>query len=170
MLVNSHLIFGTTMGNSTVTPSAMPALLSLLVLLMMSIDAGAQTYPTKVIRMIVPGPAGGGTDIIARIIGEGLTKQLGQTVIIDNRGGGAGMIGTEVVAKAPPDGYTLLMAYAGVLTVTPALFKTMPYDAIKDFAPVGMVAHVPAVLVVHPSLPVHSVAELVKLAKSSRER
>jgi tripartite-type tricarboxylate transporter receptor subunit TctC len=126
----------------------------------------AQTYPTKVIRLIVPGPAGGGTDIIARIVAEGLTRQYGQTVVVDNRGGGAGMIGTDAVAKSAPDGYTLLMAYAGVLTVNPALFKSMPYDPIKDFAPVAMVAQVPAVLVVHPSLPVRSVAELVKLAKT----
>jgi tripartite-type tricarboxylate transporter receptor subunit TctC len=138
-------------------------------LLLLGAAAGfshAQTYPSKPIRMIVPGPAGGGTDIIARIVGEGLIKQFGQTVIIDNRGGGAGMIGTEAGAKAAPDGYTLLMAYAGVLTVNPSLFKNMPYDPVKDFAPVAMVAQVPAVLVVHPSLPVHSVAELVRLAKA----
>src|SRR5688572_14541889 len=128
--------------------------------------ASAQPYPSKVVRMIVPGPAGGGTDIIARIVAEGLTKQYGQTVVVDNRGGGAGMIGTDAVAKAPADGYTLLMAYAGVLTVNPALFKSMPYDPIKDFAPVAMVAQVPAVLVVHPSLPVHSIGDLVKLAKA----
>lgn len=126
----------------------------------------AQTYPAKPIRIIVPGPAGGGTDIMTRIVAEGLVKQYGQAVVVDNRGGGAGMIGTEMAAKSAPDGYTLLMAYAGVLTVNPALFKTMAYDPIKDFTPVAMVAHVPAVLVVHPSLPVHSVADLIKLAKA----
>ena len=128
--------------------------------------ANAQPYPAKIVRMIVPGPAGGGTDIIARIVAEGLSRQYGQTVVVDNRGGGAGMIGTDAVAKSPPDGYTLLMAYAGVLTVNPALFKNMSYDPIRDFTPVAMVAQVPAVLVVHPSLPVHSVAELIRLAKT----
>jgi tripartite-type tricarboxylate transporter receptor subunit TctC len=126
----------------------------------------AQAWPVKPIRLIVPGPAGGGTDILGRMVAEGLSRQLGQAVIVDNRGGGAGMIGTEVVAKAPADGHTLLMAYAGVLTVNPALFKVMPYDPIKDFAPVAMFARVPAVLVVHPSLPVKSIADLVRLARS----
>ena len=126
----------------------------------------AQAWPAKPIRMIVPGPAGGGTDILGRMVAEGLSRQFGQAVIVDNRGGGAGMIGTEVVAKAPADGYTLLMAYAGVLTVNPALFKVMPYDPIKDFAPVAMFARVPAVLVVHPSLPVKSIDDLVRLARA----
>ena len=128
--------------------------------------ASAQAWPAKPIRMVVPGPAGGATDIFARLISDGLSRQYAQTVIVDNRGGGAGMIGSEAVAKAPADGYTLLMAYAGVMTVNPALFKVMPYDPVRDFAPVAMVARVPAVLVVHPSLPVKSIAELIRLAKS----
>jgi tripartite-type tricarboxylate transporter receptor subunit TctC len=152
------------MRKSKMTAGGVAAALSLVVVAVSL--ANAQPYPAKIIRMIVPGPAGGGTDIIARIVAEGLSRQYGQTVVVDNRGGGAGMIGTDAVAKSPPDGYTLLMAYAGVLTVNPALFKTMSYDPIRDFAPVAMVAQVPAVLVVHPSLPVHSVAELVKLAKA----
>ena len=129
-------------------------------------EAPAQTYPNKVIRLVVPVPAGGGTDILGRMVAEGVSKRLGQPVIVDNRTGASGMIGTELVQKAAADGYTMLMAYSAVLTVNHALFKKIAYDPIKDFVPVAIFADVPNILVVHPSVPANSVAELIELAKS----
>jgi tripartite-type tricarboxylate transporter receptor subunit TctC len=126
----------------------------------------AQTYPSKFIKVFVPAPAGGGTDILARIIGEKFTKSWGQQIVIDNRGGASGTIAAEMAARSAPDGYTLFMLYSGVLTINPVLFKKLPYDPIKDFAPVCMFAQVPNILVVHPSVPVKSVKELIALAKS----
>jgi len=128
--------------------------------------AFAQDYPTKPIKIFVPAPAGGGTDILGRMVGEGISKALGQPVIIENRGGGSGMIAADMVLKSPADGYTLFMVYSGVLTVNQALFPNITYDPVKDFAPVAIFADVPNVLIVHNSLPVKSVAELVKLAKA----
>jgi tripartite-type tricarboxylate transporter receptor subunit TctC len=129
-------------------------------------DVPAQTYPNKVIRLVVPVPAGGGTDILGRMLAEGVSKQLGQPVIIDNRGGASGMIGADLVLKAPADGYTLFMVYSAVLTVNHALFKKISYDPIKDFVPVAIFADVPNILIVHPSVPANSVAELIELAKA----
>ncbi|MBI4189489.1 MAG: tripartite tricarboxylate transporter substrate binding protein [Betaproteobacteria bacterium] len=126
----------------------------------------AQDYPSKPIRLIVPAPAGGGTDILARVLGEGLAKQWGQTVVVDNRGGASGMIAGEAAARSAPDGYTLFVVYSGILTVNPSMFKNIPYNAIKDFAPVALIADVPNILIVHPSLPATSVRELIKMAKS----
>ncbi len=125
----------------------------------------AQTYPSKPIRMIVPFPPGGTTDILARAIGAELTKAWGQPVVIENRPGAGGNIGSEAVAKSPGDGYTLLMGTVGTHGINPSLYKKMPYDAVKDFAPVTLVALVPNILVVHPSVPAKSVAELIALAK-----
>jgi len=125
----------------------------------------AQPYPSKPIRLVVPFPAGGTTDILAREVGQRLALSLGQPVVIDNRPGAAGNIGSELVAKSAPDGYTLLMATVGTHAINPNLYARMPYDHIKDFAPVVLVAGVPNVLEVTPSLPVHSVADLIKLAK-----
>lgn len=126
----------------------------------------AQTYPAKPIRMIAPFPPGGTTDILARVAGQKITEALGQQVIIDNRPGAGGNIGTELVAKAAPDGYTLLTAPGSTLTINPSLFAKLSYDVLKDFAPVTIIAAVPNLLVVHPSLPVKSVKELVALAKA----
>ncbi len=128
--------------------------------------AMAQDYPTKPIRLIVPAPAGGGTDILGRILGDGLTKRWQQAVVVDNRGGASGMIAGGAAAKSAPDGYTLFMVYSGILTVNPVMFKNIPYDAIKDFAPVAVFADVPNILIVHPSVPVNTVSELIKLAKA----
>ena len=125
----------------------------------------AQTYPSKPIRMIVPFPPGGTTDILARAIGAELTKAWGQPVVIENRPGAGGNIGSEAVARSPGDGYTLLMGTVGTHGINPSLYKKMPYDAVKDFAPVTLVALVPNILVVHPSVPAKSVAELIALAK-----
>ena len=127
--------------------------------------AAAQSYPTKPVRIIVGYPAGGPTDMIARTVAQKLTPALGQQVIVDNRAGASGMIGAELTVKAAPDGYTLLtvpITYA----VTPSVFPKMPYDAEKDLAPVALVAAAPFILVVHPTLPVKTVKDLIALAKS----
>ena len=116
--------------------------------------------------MVIPAPAGGGTDILGRLVAEGIHKQLGQPVIIDNRGGASGMIAAEQVAAAPPDGYTLLMTYSGVLTVNQSVFKAIKYDPIRDFAPVAVFADVPNILIVNPSVRANSVAELISLARA----
>ena len=127
--------------------------------------ASAQAYPTRPIRLVVPFPAGGTTDILAREAAQKLTEVLGQAVVVDNRPGAAGNIGSDLVAKSAPDGYTLLMGTVGTHAINPSLYSKMPYDHVKDFAPVVLVAGVPNVLVVNPALPVNSVAELIKLAK-----
>ena len=129
-------------------------------------SALAQQYPHKPIRLLIPSPPGGGTDILGRILKEGLTDLWGQPVVVDNRGGASGRIAAAAVARAAPDGYTLFFTYGGVLTTGLPLFRKLPYDPIKDFAPVAMMGHVPGVLVAHPSFPVRTVAELIKLAKA----
>ncbi len=132
---------------------------------LLSTPAFAQTYPAKTVRIIVGYPPGGPTDVIARTVAQKLTIALGQQVIVDNRPGASGMIGAEQVVKAAPDGYTLLtvpITYA----VTPSVYPKMPYDAEKDLAPVALVASSPFILVVHPTLPVKTVKELIALAKS----
>jgi len=128
-------------------------------------DLCAQSYPAKPIRIVVGYPPGGTVDFMARIVGGKLSESFGQQVLVDNRGGGGTVIGTELVARAAPDGYTLLMANIA-FGANPALVKKLPYDTLKDFAPVSLVALLPSFLVVHPSLPVHSLKELVALAKA----
>ncbi|HYH41650.1 MAG TPA: tripartite tricarboxylate transporter substrate binding protein [Burkholderiales bacterium] len=125
----------------------------------------AQTYPAKPIRMIVPFAPGGNTDIIARVFAPKMGENLGQQIVIDNRGGAGSTIGTEAAARAAPDGYVLLMVSAAH-TINPAMIKKLNYDSVKDFAPLGVVADVPTALVVHPSLPAKNVKELVALARS----
>ncbi len=127
-------------------------------------DAGAQNYPNRTVRIVVPISAGGATDVFARTLAIGYTEAWNQQVIVDNRPGAGGMIGSEMVAKAAPDGYTLLMAYTSHV-INPALWTRIPYDTQRDFAPIAMVAIVPSVLIVHPSLPVRSVRELIAFAK-----
>jgi tripartite-type tricarboxylate transporter receptor subunit TctC len=127
--------------------------------------ASAQTYPSKPIRLVVPFPPAGTTDILAREVGQRLTQVLGQSVVIDNRPGAAGNIGSEIVAKAAPDGYTLELCTVSTHAINPGLYSKLPYDHVKDFAPVILVARVPNVLEVTPSLPVNTVADLIKLAK-----
>ena len=127
--------------------------------------ASAQTYPTRPIRLVVPFPAGGTTDILAREVGDRLSRSLGQSVVVDNRPGAGGNIGADLVAKSAPDGYTLLMGTVGTHAINPSLYTKMPYDHVKDFVPIILVAGVPNVLEVTPSLPVNSVADLIKLAK-----
>jgi tripartite-type tricarboxylate transporter receptor subunit TctC len=126
----------------------------------------AQQYPSKPIRLLIPSPPGGGTDILGRILKEGLTELWGQPVVADNRGGASGRIAAAAAAKSNPDGHTLFFTYGGVLTTGLPLFRKLPYDPVTDFAPVAMMAHVPGVLVAHPSFPVRTVADLIKLAKA----
>jgi tripartite-type tricarboxylate transporter receptor subunit TctC len=128
--------------------------------------AFAQPYPNHTIRLVVPFPAGGTTDILARDVAKKLTDTLGQTVVVDNRPGAGGNIGADIVAKSAPDGYTLLMGTVGTHAINPSLYAKMPYDHVKDFVPVVLVAGVPNVLEVNPSLPINSVADLIKLAKA----
>jgi tripartite-type tricarboxylate transporter receptor subunit TctC len=130
-----------------------------------STAAFAQQYPTKPVRMIVPFAPGGNTDIIARVFAPKMGEVLGQQVIIDNRGGAGSTIGTEAVARAAPDGYTLLMVSAAH-TINPAMIKKLNYDSVKDFAPLGIVADVPTALVVHPSVPAKGAKELIALARN----
>jgi tripartite-type tricarboxylate transporter receptor subunit TctC len=130
--------------------------------------AGAQTatdYPTKPVRLIVPWPPGGGTDVFARVIGQKLAERLAYAVVIDNRPGASGNIGAELVAKSPPDGYTIMLATI-TLATNPSMYKSLGFDPLRDFAPVTLVAGVPHVLVVSPSLPVNSVKDLIALAKA----
>ncbi len=145
-------------------PSVMVAL-ALLVGLLPS-AASAQTYPTKPIRMIVPFTAGGGSDTMGRIVGQKLGERLGQQVVIENRPGAAGSIGADAAAKAAPDGYTILLGSTSELVQYPNVNPKIPYNPLRDFAPVVMVGTVPLVLIVHPSLPVKNVKELVVLAKA----
>lgn len=128
--------------------------------------AFAQTYPVKPVRVVVPFVAGGPTDIQGRMLGEKLGQRLGQQFIIDNRGGANGNIGMELAAKSPPDGYTIVIATVGTWAVNPSLYKQMAFDPVKDFAPIMQVSSSPGVLVVHPSVPVRNVRDLIALAKS----
>jgi tripartite-type tricarboxylate transporter receptor subunit TctC len=125
----------------------------------------AQPYPAKPVRMIVPFVPGGNTDIIARIYAPEMSKALGQQIVIENRGGAGSTIGTEIAAKSPPDGYTLLMVSAGHV-INPAMIKKLPYDSVKDFAFISIVADVPTAFAVHPLLPVKTVKEFIALAKA----
>lgn len=127
--------------------------------------ASAQTYPTRSIRIIGPSSPGGGIDTTGRILAAALTQSLGQQVVLENRPGAGGIIGTELAAKAPPDGYTLMLTAAAALVVFPHTFSKLPYDPVRDFAPISLVASSEYILAVHPSLPVKTVKDLVALAR-----
>ena len=128
--------------------------------------AAAYPEPGKSIRMIVPFPPGGNTDIVARAIANELSKNLGVPLIIDNRGGAGSTLGTALAAKAPADGYTILMV-SGAHTINPAMFKKLPYDSVKDFAGITLIADLPVALVVHPSVPAKNLKELIAYAKAN---
>src|SRR5580765_397835 len=128
--------------------------------------ANAQNYPQRPIRFVIPYAPGGNTDMIGRVLGTKLTESIGQTVVVENRGGTATLIGAENVAKSAPDGYSMLLATSTTLAINPHLYKTLPYDPLKDFTPVILVARIPMVLVVHPALPVKNARELIALAKA----
>lgn len=146
---------------------AMTSLLLTAALVVVPVLAAAQSYPTKPIRLIVPFPPGGGTDISARILAKALAEGPGWQLVVENRPGATGRIGTELAANAAPDGYTLLAGTAGPNAILPAAYaKKLPYDALKDFAPITLVDSAAYVLVVHPSLPVRTVRDLIGLARS----
>ena len=128
--------------------------------------ADAQPYPNKPIRFIVPFPAGGIADVMARVIGQKLTDAWNQPVVVENRAGAGGNIGAEIVAKSPPDGHTLIMGSIGTHAVNVSLFSKMPYDPVRDFAPVALVIQAEGLLVLHPSVPVKTVKELIALARA----
>src|SRR5258706_5965906 len=128
--------------------------------------AHAQNYPVKPIRLVVPQPPGGGNDVIARMISQKLTVTLKQQFEVDNRAGAGGLIGADVAAHAPADGYTLLLGNVATLAIIPNVQKKMPYDALKDFAPVSLIASAPLLVVVHPSVPVHTIKQLIALARA----
>lgn len=128
-------------------------------------SAWAQTYPTRTVSLVVPFPAGGGVDTLARVVAEKLSVALKQTVVVDNRAGGGGTVGTRAVAKAEPDGYTLLLGHTGTMAINPTLYANAGYDPRKDFAPIGLIASMPVVLIAHPSFPAKTVADVIAIAK-----
>ncbi len=128
--------------------------------------AAQATYPTRAVRFIVPYPPGSGTDIVARMLGQKLADAWGQQVLVDNRPGAGAIIGVDAIAKAAPDGYTIGIADNGPLAINPALYPKLPYNPLRDFAPITLVANLPFILVVHPNVAATSVAELVALAKA----
>lgn len=144
------------------------ALLGLLIALGVAESSFAQPYPSRPVRFIAPFAAGGGSDLIARKLAQKLTEALGQPVVVDNRTGGSGVIGTEIVAKSPPDGLTIMMT-TPTFTVNPSLMAKLPYDNIRDFAPISLIATAPHLLAVHPSLPAKSVKDVVAISKARPE-
>ena len=128
--------------------------------------AAAQTYPNKPIRVILSVPAGATPDVTARLVTPGLSQVLGQQLVVNNRGGAGGLIGAEIASKAPPDGYTVFISSPGALTILPHLRKSVPYDTLRDFAPISLISIGPFVLITHPSVPARTVKELIALAKA----
>jgi tripartite-type tricarboxylate transporter receptor subunit TctC len=134
--------------------------------MILPVTAGAtEVYPTRPIHLIVPYPPGGGTDIVGRLLGEKLSASLKQPIVVDNRGGAGGVLGTEVAAKAAPDGYTLLLAPSSHV-INPSIFAKLPYDTVKDFAPITMVASAPILMAVNPRVPANTMGDFVKAAKA----
>jgi len=142
------------------------ALLVAAVVLAAAMPALAQDYPNRPIRFIVPYPPGGGTDVVARIMSDALAADLRQPIIIDNRGGAAGNVGTDIAAKAPADGYNILFTLSSH-TINPKLYDKLPFDVERDFVPISLAALIPQILVVHPSVPANNVQELIALAKAN---
>jgi tripartite-type tricarboxylate transporter receptor subunit TctC len=131
------------------------------------VGARAQSYPSRTITLIIPFPPGGSTSLVGRVIADKMSRLLGQSIVVDNRAGAGGTVGTKAAAKADPDGYTLLLGYTGTLAVGPSLYKNVGYDPRKDFAPIGMIGNAPTSLVVHPGFPAKTVAELIAFAKAN---
>jgi len=140
-------------------------LLAALILSLAATIAHAQDYPTRTITLVVPYPPAGGVDAMARIVAEKLSAALGQQVVVDNRGGGGGLIGTRAVVKAAPDGYTLLLGHTGTISINPSLYANAGYEPRRDFAAIGLIASMPVVLIAHPSFPAKSIADVIALAK-----
>jgi len=135
-------------------------------LLVLTSNVVAQSYPVRAVRVVVPYPAGGGADFVARIYAKSLSDSLGQQFVVDNRGGANGNVGSELAAKSPPDGYTVLVTASTNLTINPGLYRKMPFDVQRALAPISILATQPTILIVHPTLPVATVKELVALAKT----
>ena len=133
-------------------------------------SAQAQNYPSRAITLVIPFAPGGSTSIVGRAIADKMSEVLGEKVVVDNRPGAGGTVGTKAVAKSDPDGYTLLLGYTGTLAIGPSLYKNPGYDPRKDFAPIGMIGNAPNSLVVHPSFPAKSVAELIAYAKANPDK
>jgi tripartite-type tricarboxylate transporter receptor subunit TctC len=129
-------------------------------------DARAQTFPNRTITLVIPFTPGGSTSIVGRVIADRMSQLLGESIVVDNRPGAGGTVGTKLVAKSEPDGYTLLLGYTGTLAIGPSLYKNVGYDPRTDFAPIGLIGHAPNTLVVHPSFPAKTVAELIAYAKA----
>ena len=129
-------------------------------------NAKAQAFPNRTITLVIPFAPGGSTSIVGRVIADRMSQLLGESIVVDNRPGAGGTVGTKLVAKSEPDGYTLLLGYTGTLAIGPSLYKNVGYDPRKDFAPIGMIGHAPNSLVVHPSFPAKTVAELIAYAKA----
>jgi tripartite-type tricarboxylate transporter receptor subunit TctC len=156
---------GGTRSEARARARGVPAVFALIATLIAAPAASGQSYPGKPVRLVVPFPPGGGTDLVGRALAQRLTERLGQSVIVDNRAGAGGVIGAEQVAKAPADGYTLLMGTPGPLTINPGL-RSVPYDPERAFAPIALATISPFVLVVHPSVPARSVKELIAIARA----
>jgi tripartite-type tricarboxylate transporter receptor subunit TctC len=153
-------------GKSMQTHSRRLALALALTAILAAATARADNYPSHPIRLIVPYAAGGGADSVARIVAKRVAETIGQPIVIENRGGGGSIIGTELVKNAEPDGYTLLMGQSGPISINPAVYKNLPYDPLKDFAPVTMTTSYPYIMVVNPALGVKTLQEFVALAKA----
>jgi tripartite-type tricarboxylate transporter receptor subunit TctC len=128
----------------------------------------AQDYPTRAITLVVPYPPGGGVDAMARVVAERMSTALGQQVVVDNRGGGGGLIGTRAVQKAAPDGYTLLLGHTGTISINPSLYANSGFDPRKDFTAIGLIASMPVVLLAHPSFPARTIADVIALARKQQ--
>jgi tripartite-type tricarboxylate transporter receptor subunit TctC len=150
-------------GSSQTTKAFIAALVA--ALLSVTLPAAAQVYPTRPVTIVVPFAAGGGNDILARLLAQHMGQALGQQFVIENRAGAAGTIGARAVAKAPPDGHTLMVGHSGVFAIAPALYADPGYDPRRDFAPIGLIASYQQILVAHPSLPTRSIADLIALAR-----
>ncbi|MEA2876212.1 MAG: hypothetical protein QOF14_1408 [Hyphomicrobiales bacterium] len=144
----------------------MKVLLALMFALVASF-AHAQDYPTRTVTLIVPYPPGGGVDAMARIVADKLSAALGQQVVVDNRGGGSGLVGTRALIKSPPDGYTLFLGHTGSISINPTLYANSGFDPRKDFTAIGLVASMPVVLIAHPSFPAKTVGEMIALMKAN---
>src|SRR5882762_9611073 len=143
------------------------ALASVVLLISAAPSGHAQSYPSRTITLVVPFPAGGGNDALARLVAERMSKTLGQQVVVENRGGAGGTIATRAIAKGAADGYTILLTYTGTLAINPTLYPNVGYDPRKDFAPIGSIGTLTSVLVTHPSLPIRSTADLIAFAKAN---
>jgi tripartite-type tricarboxylate transporter receptor subunit TctC len=149
---------------SILTPCAIAVLLGL----SGGLDrAQAQTYPNRTIMLVIPFAPGGSTSIVGRVIADKMSRLLGQSIVVDNRAGAGGTVGTKFVAKSDPDGYTILLGYTGTLAIGPSLYKNVGYDPRKDFAPIGMIGNAPSAVVVHPSFAPRTIAELIAYAKAN---